>query len=119
MVFPALVLTGLSALQVVEACCSCSSQPPVQAAALQAVRGALQRSQVGANGGVPSAEAAAGHVRRAAWAWECASRALPAAAADVHALICAGKAAALGPAEVQVSPVHPCAFLTWSFTAVF
>ncbi|CAL8466413.1 g5949 [Coccomyxa elongata] len=88
-------------LQVVEACCSCSSQPPVQAAALQAVRGALQRSQA-ANGGVPSAEAAAGHVRRAAWAWECASRALPAAAADVHALMRAGKAADLGTAEVQV-----------------
>ena len=95
----------------VEACCSCSSQPPVQAAALQAVRGALQRSQA-ANGGVPSAKeaAAGGQIRRAAWAWECASRALPAATADVHALMRACGAAALGPAEVQASCMQPSIF---------
>jgi hypothetical protein len=78
--------------QVLEACCSCSAQSSVQAAALQAVRGALQRSQAGA---IPSAAAA--------WAWDCAARALPAATADVHGLMRGGNAAALSPGEVQVT----------------
>lgn len=64
----------------------------MQAAALQAVRGALQRSQAG---GVPSAAAA--------WAWDCAARALTAAAADVHGLMRGGNAAALSAGDVQVT----------------
>ena len=45
---------------------------------------------------------------QAAWAWDCAARALPAAAADVHALMRGGHAAGLGAGEVQVT------VLSWS-----
>ncbi|EIE19890.1 hypothetical protein COCSUDRAFT_58126 [Coccomyxa subellipsoidea C-169] len=83
-------------LKVLDACCSCNAQPSLQSAALQAVRGALQRSQAG---GVASS--AQMGTPQASWAWDCAARALPAAAADVHALMRGGDAG-LGAGEVQV-----------------
>lgn len=93
------------ASQVLEACCGCSAQPAFQAAALQAVRGALQKSQQnsgGGDGGAPSAVRGGLNRRHADWAWACAARTLPAAAAEVHGLMRGGNAAALGAPELLV-----------------
>ena len=89
---------GSPLAQVLEACCACSAVRAAQVAALQAVRAGLQGAVTSSSGAEDGA--AGGRQRR--WAEACALRTIPAAAAEVHALMRSGGAADLDAEALQV-----------------
>ena len=90
--------------QVLEACCACSSARGAQTAALQAVRTGLQGAVAAASSSssTSAADPAAAGGRQRRWAEACALRAIPAAAAEVHEIMCSGSAASLDVDALQV-----------------
>ena len=90
-----------SFLQVLEACCACSAARAAQVAALQAVRAGLQGAVLPFTNSSGADDGAAGG-RQRRWAEACALRTIPAAAAEVHALMRSGGAADLDADALQV-----------------